>query len=78
MRHATAIIVLGGKDKIVGVDTTVRDRELLFGDLSAREPVGVTKEPDIEAIVALEPGRHLHPSRAPGPFGRKSFRRRSP
>jgi len=55
MRHATAIIVLGGKDKIVGVDTTVRDRELLFGDLSARGPVGVTKEPDIEAIVALEP-----------------------
>jgi len=55
MRHATAVIVLGGEDKIVGVDTTVQDRELLFGDLSAVESVGNTKEPDLETIVSLEP-----------------------
>jgi iron complex transport system substrate-binding protein len=55
MRHATAVIVLGGEDEIVGVDSTVRERELLFGNLSTRASVGSTKEPDIEAILELEP-----------------------
>ncbi|HPJ30071.1 MAG TPA: ABC transporter substrate-binding protein [Methanothrix sp.] len=55
MRHATAVIVLGGEDEIVGVDATVRDRGLLFGDLSARAFVGDTKEPDLETILSLEP-----------------------
>ncbi|KQC13567.1 MAG: hypothetical protein APR56_05075 [Methanosaeta sp. SDB] len=55
MRHATAVIVLGGEDEIVGVDSTVLDRELLFENLSTRALVGSTKEPDIEAILELEP-----------------------
>lgn len=55
MRHATAVIVLGGEDAIVGVDSTVLDRELLFSNLSTRGSVGSTKEPDIEAILELEP-----------------------
>lgn len=55
MRHATAVIVLGGEDEIVGVDSTVLDRELLFENLSMRALVGSTKEPDIEAILELEP-----------------------
>jgi len=55
MRHATAVIVLGGEDKIVGVDSTVLDRELLFSNLSTRALVGSSKEPDIETILELEP-----------------------
>jgi len=55
MRHATAVIVLGGEEKIVGVDSTVRERDLLFGNLSTRPSVGATKEPDVEAILELDP-----------------------
>jgi iron complex transport system substrate-binding protein len=55
MRHATAVIVLGGEEKIVGVDSTVLERELLFSNLSTRASVGATKEPDIETILELEP-----------------------
>ena len=55
MRHATAVIVLSGEDKIVGVDSTVQEREQLFGNLSTKPSVGATKEPDLEAILELDP-----------------------
>ena len=55
MRHATAVIVLGGEDAIVGVDSTVLERDLLFANLRERPSVGSHKEPDPEAILELEP-----------------------
>jgi iron complex transport system substrate-binding protein len=55
MRHATAVIVLGGEDAIVGVGSTVLERALLFPELSEMPSVGSHKEPDVEAIVELEP-----------------------
>jgi iron complex transport system substrate-binding protein len=55
MRHATAVIVLGGEDSIVGVGSTVLERDLLFSNLLDRPSIGSHKEPDPEAIVELEP-----------------------
>ena len=55
MRQAMAVIVLGGEDEIVGVDSTVLERNLLFPNLGKRPSVGSYKEPDIEAILELEP-----------------------
>jgi iron complex transport system substrate-binding protein len=55
MRHATAVIVLGGEDAIVGVGSTVLERPLLFPELSKLPSAGSHKEPDVEAIVELEP-----------------------
>ncbi|MDF0589694.1 ABC transporter substrate-binding protein [Candidatus Methanocrinis natronophilus] len=55
MRHATAVIVLGGEDAIGGVDTTVHERELLFPHLKDTPSIGSTREPDIEAIIELDP-----------------------
>ncbi|MGC9514525.1 ABC transporter substrate-binding protein [Methanocrinis sp.] len=55
MRHATAIIVLGGEDAIVGVGSTVHDRDLLFSNLGDLPSLGSHKEPDPEAIMGLNP-----------------------
>jgi iron complex transport system substrate-binding protein len=55
MRHATAVIVLGGEDAIVGVGSTVLERDLLFSNLRDRPSVGFHREPDPEAIMELEP-----------------------
>ncbi|KQC16081.1 MAG: hypothetical protein APR56_10060 [Methanosaeta sp. SDB] len=55
MRHATAVLVLGGEDAIVGVGSTVLERPLLFPELSKLPSAGSHKEPDVEAIVELEP-----------------------
>ncbi len=55
MRHATAVIVLGGEDAIVGVGSTVLERDLLFSNLQDRPSVGSHKEPDPEAIMGLDP-----------------------
>ncbi len=55
MRHATAVIVLGGEDKIVGVGSTVLERDVLFPELSELPSAGSHKEPDLEAILELEP-----------------------
>jgi len=55
MRHATAVIVLGGEDAIVGVDSTVLERDLLFANLRERPSVGSHREPDPEAILELNP-----------------------
>jgi iron complex transport system substrate-binding protein len=55
MRHATAVIILGGEDEIVGVGSTVLERDLLFSNLRDLPSVGSHKEPDVEAIMELEP-----------------------
>lgn len=55
MRHATAVIVLGGEDAIVGVGSTVLERDLLFSNFRDRPSVGFHREPDPEAIMELEP-----------------------
>jgi len=55
MRHAAAVIVLGGEDAIVGVGSTVLERDLLFSNLRDRPSVGFHREPDPEAIMELEP-----------------------
>ncbi|MDF0590361.1 ABC transporter substrate-binding protein [Candidatus Methanocrinis natronophilus] len=55
MRHATAVVVLGGEEAIVGVGSTVLEREGLFLDLMDRPSVGSHREPDLEAILELSP-----------------------
>jgi len=55
MRHAAAVVVLGGEDAIVGVGSTVIEREDLFADLMDRPSVGSHREPDLEAILELSP-----------------------
>lgn len=55
MRHATAVVVLGGEEAIVGVGSTVIEREDLFAGLMDRPSVGSHREPDLEAILELSP-----------------------
>ena len=55
MRHATAVIVLGGEEAIAGVGRTVQERESLFPGLADKPSVGSHAEPDLEAILELSP-----------------------
>lgn len=55
MRHATAVIIMGGEDEVVGVGSTVLERDMLFPELGEMPSVGSHKEPDVEAIVELAP-----------------------
>ena len=55
MRHATAVVVLGGEEAIAGVGRTVLERESLFPDLMDKPSIGSHTEPDLEAILELSP-----------------------
>ncbi len=55
MRHATAVVVLGGEEAIAGVGKTVLERESLFPDLMDKPSIGSHTEPDLEAILELSP-----------------------
>lgn len=55
MRHATAVVVLGGEEAIVGVGRTVLERESLFPELIDKPSTGSHGEPDLEAILELSP-----------------------
>jgi len=55
MRHATAVVVLGGEDAIVGVGRTVLERESLFPELADKPSIGSHAEPDLEATLELSP-----------------------
>ncbi|HIJ06444.1 ABC transporter substrate-binding protein, partial [Methanocalculus sp.] len=52
---AESIIAIGGDDRIVGVGSTINTNTLQFPELSQLPSVGKWTEPDIEAILALNP-----------------------
>ncbi len=52
---AESIIAIGGDDRIVGVGSTIKTNTLQFPGLSRLPDVGRWTEPDIEAILALNP-----------------------
>ncbi len=52
---AESIIAIGGDDRIVGVGSTIKTNTLQFPELSQLPSVGKWTEPDIEAILALNP-----------------------
>ncbi|KUG15601.1 periplasmic binding protein [hydrocarbon metagenome] len=52
---AESIVALGGDDRIVGVGATINTNTLQFPELSRLPGVGRWTEPDIEAILALNP-----------------------
>ena len=52
---ADAMRMLGAKDKIVGVRTSVTKEKIYFPELSKLPSVGSVFNPDIEAILNLEP-----------------------
>ena len=54
--YAVEVIrILGAKDKIVGVSSSVKDDEIYFQELSKLPVVGSARDPDLEAILALNP-----------------------
>ncbi|OPX79028.1 MAG: Cobalamin-binding protein precursor [Methanosaeta sp. PtaB.Bin039] len=67
MRHACALVVLGGEDQVTGVDETVVERPALFPNLSTRQSVGKVKEPDVEKIISLHPDLVLTFTNSPLP-----------
>ena len=46
---------IGAKDKIVGVETRIKTRQLFFPELSKLPSVGKWNDPDLEAILELTP-----------------------
>jgi iron complex transport system substrate-binding protein len=52
---AESIIAIGGDDRIVGIGATIKTNTLQFPELSQLPSVGKWTEPDIEAILALNP-----------------------
>jgi iron complex transport system substrate-binding protein len=67
MRQAIAVIVLGGEEKVIGVDNTVAERKKLFPQLSQLPSVGAVSEPDVEKIVSLKPDLVITFTNAPMP-----------
>jgi iron complex transport system substrate-binding protein len=53
--HADGIRVLGAVDKVVGVGTEMKDKPLLYPEMSKLPDVGFFMNPDIEAIPSLSP-----------------------
>jgi len=52
---AEALVILGAKDKIVGVSKYTNEAERQFPELSKLPSVGSCFDPDVEAIVGLNP-----------------------
>lgn len=67
MRQAIAVVVLGGEEKVIGVDNTVAERKKLFPQLSLLPSVGAVSEPDVEKIVSLKPDLVITFTNAPMP-----------
>ena len=62
-----ALVILGAKDKVVGVSKYIKDARKQFPELSKLPSVGSCFDPDIEAIVKLHPDVVITYVRWPNP-----------
>jgi iron complex transport system substrate-binding protein len=64
---AVAIRALGAADRVVGVNKHMVEDEVFFTELSKLPSVGGSFDPDIEAVLALEPDIVIAYAKWPGP-----------